>query len=65
MQSSNSYTVKFYDISGLVPSELKTVSAASARRIASDALQSGAAKRVEVLDASGSVILDANDILCH
>lgn len=63
MQPPNTYTVKFYEISGLVPSELKTVSAASARRVALDALESGAAKRVEVLDASGSVILDANDIV--
>lgn len=52
------YTIRFYEISGLVPSELKTASAATARRIALDALESGAAKRVVVRDATGSVVLD-------
>jgi hypothetical protein len=52
------YSVKFHQISGLVPPEYHTESAAAARRVAVDALRSGAAKRVEILDSSGSVILD-------
>lgn len=52
------YSVTFHQISGLVPPEYQTASAAAARRVAEDALRSGAAKRVEVRDPSGSVILD-------
>ena len=56
------YSIKFHEVSGLVPAELTTASAATARRIALDALKSGAAKRVEVRDASGSLVLDLTEL---
>jgi hypothetical protein len=61
MNVSSKYSVKFYEISGLVPAGFETVSAATARRVAADALGSGAAKRAEILDPSGEVILDMSD----
>ncbi|QIK78069.1 hypothetical protein G7077_03225 [Sphingomonas piscis] len=53
--------MKFYEISGLVPAGFETDSAATARRVAADALGSGAAKRVEIRDSNGEIILDISD----
>jgi hypothetical protein len=52
------YSVKFHEISGLVGNEHSTPSLVGARRVAVDAVQSGAAKRAEVRDEEGKIIFE-------
>jgi hypothetical protein len=52
------FSIRFREISGLVPPECWAMSAGAAKRIALDALNSGAAKRAEIRDQSGNLILE-------
>jgi hypothetical protein len=51
-----SYSVKFRQIGGLVPSELSTPSLAAAIRIAMDGVDSNAAKRAEIRNAEDEIV---------
>lgn len=51
------FVIKFHGIGGLVSPECRTASAAAARRMSADAIRSGAAKRAEICDADGKVLL--------
>lgn len=52
------YSVKFHEISGLVTNEHSTPSLVGAKRVAVDAVNSGAARRAEIRDDEGRVIFE-------
>lgn len=62
-EATGGFSIRFYEISGLVPPERSAVSASAAKRIALDALNSGAAKRAEIRDQNGNLILEFPDEL--
>lgn len=55
------YSIRFREISGLVASEHSTASLVGARRVAVDAVDSGAAKHAEIRDAEGKIIFEYPD----
>ncbi len=60
-ESRLTYSIRFRQISGLVASEHSTLSLARAKRVAVDAVNSGAAQHAEILDGEGKIILEYPD----
>lgn len=60
-ESRLTYSIRFRQISGFVASEHSTASLAGAKRVAVDAVNSGAAKHAEIRDATGKIIFQYPD----